>query len=511
VAEGCGHSHKFWLEVTKLTGYDAMTREEKVRLVALDDDGIFDVEGDKPGKPLAVRGIDKSFIPTLLVPKILAEHLDHGMFLSLPKIKAHRYAVVSIGIKNTQGTIMLSDRTPAYKQKWRMHRELGEYLKTKKDNEDRKLYVDSLLAFSNRVLDAMEISTPDAVLADGAPAMGGDGFQLLAPSAEKVAIGGTNPVLVDKVGAAFLGLYDNKELALGLLGHKTSPIIEMGAKRYKLDLAKVALEGDGAELLSTPRPVHYKAMAPFRIDRDPKGTAPLLPSATPNATTNARDPHAASMSAPPTGKSELHAAALGSETITVDGRGDEAAWGRAKLIHWDTDYAGVATGIHSKARFLWSKDALYALFELEGAGLHTDASKPVKVEREGLYKEDCVEIFFTPDPGRPNHYYEVEVGPFGHFFDLEIDKDAKKSIISWSSKPAIATSRDAKAHRATIEIKLAAPEITGALAPGARLPLGLYRMEGLPERRYLAWSPPRTKKPNFHVPSAFGLLVLEAE
>ena len=35
-------------------------------------------------------------MPTLLVPKILAEHLDHGLFLSLPKIKAHRYAVVSL-------------------------------------------------------------------------------------------------------------------------------------------------------------------------------------------------------------------------------------------------------------------------------------------------------------------------------------------------------------------------------------------------------------------------------
>jgi len=515
IAEGCGHSHKFFLQVAELTGYDAMAREEGVRLVALDDDGVFDVEGDKPGKPLAVRGMEKSHVPTLLVPKILAEHLDRGLFLSLPKIKAHRYSVVSLGIKGTQGVVMLSDKSPAYKQKWRMHKELGEYLKTKKESEDRKLYVDSLLAFSNRVVDVFEVATPDAILADGAPAMAGDGFQSLVPSPEKVAIGGTNPVLVDKVGAAYLGLYDNKDLRLELRGHATSPLIEVAARRYKLDLDAVRVEGDGKTLLDVPRPVHFKAMAPFRIDWEPAVVkkpsltgAPLKVSAPAAASTNPRDPHAASMSAPPTGRPEAEAASLGADTIAIDGRGDDLAWRRAKVISWDTDYAGTSTGVRTKARFVWSREALYALFELEGAGLHTDTARPITVEREGLYKEDCIEIFFTPDPARRNHYYEIEIGPFGHYFDLEIDRDAKKSLTAWSSKPTIATRRDKAARTAVIEVKLAAGELVAAMMPGARLPLGLYRMEGLPERRYLAWSPPRTKKPNFHVPEAFGTLVL---
>jgi hypothetical protein len=34
-------------------------------------------------------------------------------------------------------------------------------------------------------------------------------------------------------------------------------------------------------------------------------------------------------------------------------------------------------------------------------------------------------------------------------------------------------------------------------------------MEGTSPREYLAWSPPRTPKPNFHVPEAFGTLVLD--
>jgi hypothetical protein len=58
-------------------------------------------------------------------------------------------------------------------------------------------------------------------------------------------------------------------------------------------------------------------------------------------------------------------------------------------------------------------------------------------------------------------------------------------------------------------VALRAPEIVRALAPGARLPFALYRMEGKGPRLYLAWSPTRTDKPNFHVPAAFGTLVLE--
>jgi uncharacterized protein (DUF362 family) len=536
IAEGCGISHKHWETVAHLTGYDAMAKEEGVRLVAMDDDGVFDVEGDQPGKPLAISGIAGTHVPTLLLPKILAEHLDHGLFLSLPKVKAHRYAVVSMAIKGMQGTVMLSDKAPGYKQKWRMHKELGEYLDQRKEKlpEDRALYVATLMAFADRMVDTLEISTPDAVLAEGAPGMAGDGFQSLRPTAENVAIGGTNPVLVDRVGAAFLGLYNHPTLARELGGHGTSPLIEVAAKRYKLDLKSTVVVGDGASLLDAPRPAHFKAMAPFSIDFDPPGVktpagpdwdalghgspvgeAPAVePAAPPDAPAKTAAPPPVDRVVPPAppaigGKPEAHAAALGAEAITIDGKGDDAAWARAPAVSWQTDYAGVASGITTRARFVWSKDGLYALLELAGAGLHVDATRPTDVERKGLYNEDCAEIFFTPDPAHPKHYFEIELGPFGHFFDLEVDREKGKQNTAWSSGARIATTRNAAARTAVIEVELTAPEIRAALAAGARLPLGLYRMEGDGDRHYLAWSPPRTAKPNFHVPEAFGVLVLD--
>jgi uncharacterized protein (DUF362 family) len=280
VADGCGHGHKRWLELVALNGYASMASEEGVPLVAMDDDGVFDVQGEQPGKPLGVTGLGATHVPTLLVPRILAEHLDHGLFISVPKIKAHRYSVVSVAIKGMQGTVMLSDKSPAYKQKWRMHRELGDYIaqRTQKLPEDRALYVSTLRAFAERMVDVLEVSAPDVVLAEGAPAMGGDGFQVLHPVAEKVAIGGTNPVFVDRVAAGFLGLWDNARLARELGGHRTSPLIEVAAKRFGLDLKAPALAGDGADLLKLPRPVHFKAMAPFSID-DAAAPAPASASA----------------------------------------------------------------------------------------------------------------------------------------------------------------------------------------------------------------------------------------
>lgn len=488
VAEGWGATHKDWERLVKVSGYEAMTKEEGVRLVAMDDDGVFDVEGDQPGKPLKVTGMEKTGVPTLLTPKVLAEALDHGLFISAPKVKAHRFAVFSLGIKGTQGTIDLSDASPAFRQKWRMHRELNPYLDGRKrgDPEDRAAYVHALETFGERIADVLEIHTPDVVLADGAPAMGGDGFQKLYPSDEKFAVGGTNVVLVDRVAAELLGFWNNADLGKELGGHTTSPLLEAAARRFGVDLDSPPLDGDGKDLLGKPRRVDFDAMAPFSV-------------------------HTGGAGASTASKPEVHAAPLGTQAITLDGKLEEEAWKRAAPATWDTDTSGRKTSIVTHARFLWAKDALYVSFENDGAGLFADATKPTSAERAKLYEEDCDELFLAPDAAQPKRYFEIELGPLGHFLDVSIDRTATpvKSDVAWSSGVVSATTRDATARESVIEAKIPSSEITRSLVGGAKLPLGLYRMEGKTKRAYLAWSPPRTGKPDFHVPSAFGTLVID--
>jgi uncharacterized protein (DUF362 family) len=479
IADGCGNSHEHWQRAVEVSGFSSMAAAEQVPLVALDDDGVFDKQGDEPGRPLRISGIERTHVPTLLMPKLLAEVLDHGLFISVPKIKAHRYAVVSVGIKGMQGTVMRSEASPAYNQKWRMHEELKEYLRERKrkEPEDRGKYLASLELFAERMVDVLEISLPDVVLAEGVPAMAGDGFQNIRKVAGGIAIGGTNPVLVDRVAAEYLGLWNNAELGKQLGGHKTSPLIEVAARRYGLSLAQPELTGDGVALLKSPRPVFFKAIAPFSIPP----VAVELPTA-----------HAKRVEAAP----------------TIDGQID-AVWSGIPAVRWKTDYAGTSTDIETSARFLWSASALFALFELDGSELFVDRSRPIESERARLYEEDCVELFLAPDAARAEHYYEIELGPLGHFFDLEIDRAAKRSSVEWSSKLQVSTTRDTAGKRSLIEVRIAAPEIISALRAGARLPLALYRMEGREPRHYLAWRPPRTTRPNFHVPEGFGLLALD--
>lgn len=266
LAEGCAVGNAMFNRVMELSGYRALAEEEKVPLVGMNDDGVFDARFGKPGKPLAVAGMEQSNVPTLVLPKILVEHLERGLFLSLPKMKAHRFSVVSLGIKGTQGVVMRSDKPPAHAQKWRMHKELHDYLRDMKaGREDRAAYVRALEVFSERVADVMEVAMPDAILAEGAPAMAGDGFDLLIPLKEPMAVGGTNPVRVDEVGAQLLGLWDHPTLTKELGGYGTSPLIVIAAKRWGVDLAATKVVGSGADLLKQERPTQFRAMAPIAI------------------------------------------------------------------------------------------------------------------------------------------------------------------------------------------------------------------------------------------------------
>jgi uncharacterized protein (DUF362 family) len=484
IAEGWGATHQDWVKLADVSGYARMAGEEHVALVAMDDDGVFDVEGDQPGKPVRIRGMETTHVPTLLVPKILADTLAHGLFISLPKIKAHRFAVFSLAIKGMQGTVMLGDTAPAFRNKWRMHRELVPWLDAqRKGHADRAAYVAAIEAFAERVADVLEVEAPDVVLAEGAPAEGGDGFEKLWPTAESFAVGGTNPILVDRVGAQLLGLWDNEDLARELGGHATSPLLEAAATRFGVDIAAPQVTGDGAALLAGPRPVNFVSMAGFAL-RPAPASARAVPVA--------------------------HAASLGADAITLDGHADEDAWKRAAPVEWDTDYAATPTGIRTRARFLHAPTGLFVLWELEGAGLHTDRSRPIDAPRPKLYEEDCVELFFAPDRARPRHYFETELGPFGHHLDVEVDLDAHGSNTAWSSDVRVGTTQDPSAHRATIEAQLtSAPFRPPAVAPGAVIRIGMYRMEGVSPRHYLAFSPPRTAKPDFHVPEAFGTLVVD--
>jgi len=194
---------------------------------------------------------------------------------------------------------------------------------------------------------------------------------------------------------------------------------------------------------------------------------------------------------------------------TIDGQ-IEDAWSAATPLVFETDWAGRQTSASTRVRAMWSPTGLYLLFDLVANSTFTDTDRPIDVERVDLYEENCIELFLVPDPTNRDRYFEIEVGPFGHFFDIAVDRKAKpRADTKWSGHLRIGTTRDQAKQHATIEIAIEAPDVLAALGTGKSLPIGLYRMEGKGKRLYLAAFPTRTPKPSFHVPEAFGTLVLE--
>jgi uncharacterized protein (DUF362 family) len=466
-----------WTRLARISGYAAMAKEEGVTLVAFDDDGVFDVMEGTPGKPLPVTGIEKTNVPTLLVPKIVADHLTNGLFVSLPKLKTHRFSVFSVAIKGMQGVVMYSDASPAFRQKWRTHRELEKVLAAIKrgDKDARAKYVKALEVFAERMVDVLELEAPDAILVEGAPAMDGDGFDAQVPRTESVAIGGTNPVLVDRVAAGYLGLWNNDALGKELGGHRTSPLLTVAAKRFGVHIDAPKVIGDGPALLAQQQRAHLIGMAGFEIGGEKK------------------DLRAPKVAAAP----------------AIDGAIDDA-WAAATPFDFATDWAGRPTKTKTRVRALWSPEGLYMLWELEGTSENTDRTRPTDVERVDLYQENCVELFLAPDPENRKKYIELEVGPYGHWFDLLVDRTGAKvqSDVAWSAGVTVGTARDEAKGTAVIELAITSPEVLAVLAVDGRLPIGLFRMEGKAPRQYLAGFPTRTPKPNFHVPDAFGTLIL---
>ncbi len=192
----------------------------------------------------------------------------------------------------------------------------------------------------------------------------------------------------------------------------------------------------------------------------------------------------------------------------IDGAID-AIWDHATPLVFTTDWRGRPTATATQVRALWLPDGLYLLWELQGAGLaNTDHRFLVQQQRDKLYEEDCVEFFWAPNPALPNQYAEIEVGPYGHFLDLWIDQQARQYDATWSAGLQVAAQQDPSERSAVIELAITSPSLVAALVAGAQFPIGLYRLEGAQPRQYLAAFPTQTLRPNFHVPEAFGTLVL---
>jgi hypothetical protein len=168
-----------------------------------------------------------------------------------------------------------------------------------------------------------------------------------------------------------------------------------------------------------------------------------------------------------------------------------------------------AADVVSSASVIWDGGApVVAGGEVDGDALRTKSRARIAGDKSAV--TILTGTKGPLDPADRNKHWEIEVGPLGHFLDIAIDRSTKKSDVAWSSASAIKTKIDRDKKLVAIDVSVRSPDVIAVLKNGARLPMGLYRMEGkAPNRLFLAWSPTRTPKPDFHVPSMFGTLILD--
>jgi hypothetical protein len=202
--------------------------------------------------------------------------------------------------------------------------------------------------------------------------------------------------------------------------------------------------------------------------------------------------------------------------LMIDGKLDEGAWGKAPAVgEFVNNLDGSSSTYRTEARVLYDDQFLYFGFRCAD----TNIWATMKKRDEHLWEEEVVEVFLKADL-QQRSYIELEVNPLGTMIDIFL-LDVRKALRfeSWNSeKLRWAVSVDGAVDGKdgdkewTCEIALPMEDIIPAPnippKPGDRWRLNLYRVEKLPTRANLAWSP--TRRNDFHMPEMFGEIIFSS-
>lgn len=192
--------------------------------------------------------------------------------------------------------------------------------------------------------------------------------------------------------------------------------------------------------------------------------------------------------------------------ITLSAERPAAEWQQTDPISFCADWQGLHADLTllTQLQALYSARTLFLRFECRYRELHVFEGAEPNGRRDHLWDRDVVEAFLQPDATRERYYKEVEVSPNGMWLDLDIFPGGRADLNSGMGRSVFI---DEARLQWTAELAIPIASLTPNVGPGAIWRANFYRVEGRQEpRHYLAWHPTHTPEPNFHVPSAFGVL-----
>jgi hypothetical protein len=181
------------------------------------------------------------------------------------------------------------------------------------------------------------------------------------------------------------------------------------------------------------------------------------------------------------------------------------AWARAPQHLIDRDWRGdpAPSALATSARLIWTPDELLIGFSCLYEELDIDREFDVETERYALWERDVCEAFIR-SPGEPGleFYKEFEIAPTGQWCDLLVDR--RREEYDWEWRSGMRTAGRIDPSSLTWTAVMAIPFAAFGEAPSAGWWGNLFRVSRIGgERRYLAFSPTRSERPNFHVPERF--------
>jgi esterase/lipase superfamily enzyme len=200
--------------------------------------------------------------------------------------------------------------------------------------------------------------------------------------------------------------------------------------------------------------------------------------------------------------------------IVIDARLDEPAWQKAPPageFHFNRWKQGEKEP--TVAKMLWDDENLYVSYFCHDRHI----SAYVRERHGPVSKDDCVEIFLSPNPDKLANYYTFEINAIGAMLNRcrtdwwkgppTWEPDGVRYRTSYHGLPAKDESPDDRHW--TVEMAIPLRNFAGDAAhtpprDGDLWRLNLNRTGGITNPQSSTWSPLPAPATSFHTPSAFG-------
>ena len=202
--------------------------------------------------------------------------------------------------------------------------------------------------------------------------------------------------------------------------------------------------------------------------------------------------------------------------IKVDGKSDEPQWESAEAVGdfvftWWNEGDGPRQP--TQAKMLWDQNYLYVTFACTDQDLQA-----TRTERDSdVYRDDCVEVFASPEFSRPQNYFNLEMNvlgaqldnyrPEGTNPDVPWNPDGIRLAVTYDGTLNDSTDTDRGwTLEVAIPFALFRDVISGGVpAPGDRWRLNLNRLDDAMKLKS-QWSQGDRNFPRFHHPEFFGFV-----